>query len=363
MNNIYWNVQWQHLLFGTKNEHETEFSTFTLSPVIFKWKDFDSSPWSTFAVQFTDQSAREETIPHWAEHLTLLSPVEMKWIIVDGGLNNGTSWTCDAPFTMWYTVIALSFIFIFPGALVILIDSVLKRRQRIPFSLNDVYIINLTIMDVIFSTLLIVDLYAGGNYEVLDFKIYYFFISLCFAGRPLLLTCISVDTYLAVVHPVTYRARKNLTSRLLIITGVWISTIAFGAYFLVSQVVLYGDVPTLFLALTLIIITLCDFSIFWTLKKPGPGGKNINPQKKKALKMITNKCIITFLTFFPLLMNWFLNNIMNVTNEYFSCIVMLPTMCFSVAGNTVSMILKVSNLYTLDWLKANICSCPSLFTM
>lgn len=286
----------------------------------------------------------------------------MKWIIVESGLNNGTR-SCDAPLTMWYAAIALSAIFTLPGALAILADLVLKRRQRIPFSPHDVYIINLTAMDVIYSTILTADLYADGNYEFADIHIYNFFNSLCFAGRPLLLTCISVDTYLAVVHPVTYRARKNLTSRLLIITGVWISTIAFGAYFLVSRVVLYSDVPTLFLAVTLVIITLCDFSILWTLKNPGPGGKNINPQKKKALKMITNKCIITFLTYFPLLINWLLNNIMNISHEFFSCIVLLPTLCFTIAGNTVSVILKVSNLYTLDWLKANVCSCPSLFTM
>lgn len=287
----------------------------------------------------------------------------MKWIIVESGLNGTRSWTCDAPLTMWYTVIALSLMFTFPGALVIVIDSVLKRRHGISFSPHDVYIINLTVMDVIYSTILTADLYAGGNYEFTDYKIFHFFNSICFAGRPLFLTCISVDTYLAVVHPVIYRARKNLTSRLLIATGVWISTIAFGLYFIFFEVVFYGDVPALFLALTLVIITLCDFSILWTLKKPGPGGKNVNPQKKKALKIIGNKCIITFLTYFPLLINWLLNHILNVSSEYFSCIVLLPTLCFTIAGNTVSVVVKVNNLSTLDWLKANVCSCPPIFTM
>lgn len=288
----------------------------------------------------------------------------MKWISEESDLNNGTrSWTCDAPYTMWYIIIALSLIFTLPAALVIVIDSVLKRRQRIPFSPHDVYIINLTFMDVIYSTILSSDLYAGGNYKSTDFWTFHFFNSLCLTGRPLLLTCISVDTYLAVVHPVTYRARKSLTSSLLTVTAVWISTIAFGAYFMVCQVALYDDVPALFLAVTLVIITLCDFSIFWTLKKPGPGGKNITPQKKKALTIIVNKCIITFLAYFPLLINWLLNNIMNMNQKDFSCTVLLPTMCFTVAGNTVSVILKVSNLCALDWLKAKVCSCPLIFTM
>lgn len=287
----------------------------------------------------------------------------MKWIIVESGPNNETrNWTCDGPLIMWFTVIVFSLTFTFPGALVILIDSVLKRRQKIPFSPHDVFMINLTAMDLIYSAVFSTDLYSGDNYDFADFDIFRFFDSLCVVGRPLLLTCISVDTYIAVVHPVTYRARKNLASRLLIIAGVWIGTIALGCYFLVSQAKLYGDIPTLFLAVTLLIITLCDFSIFWTLKKPGPGGKNINPRKKKALRIIINKSIITFLSYFPFLMDWLLHNIMKVNNENFFCTFFMPSLCFTVAGNTVSVILHVSNLDTLDWLKVNVCSCLSLFT-
>lgn len=343
-----------------------EFSPFTVSPVPFKWKDFFSSPWSTLAVQFTNQTAREETaetLQSRADHLTALSPVEMKWIIVESGPHNETrNWTCDGPLIMWFTVIVFSLTFTFPGALVILIDSVLKRRQKIPFSPHDVFMINLTAMDLIYSTVLSTDMYFGDNYEFADFDFFRFFSSLCFVGRPLLLTCISVDTYIAVVHPVTYRARKNLASRLLIIAGVWIGTTALGCYFLVYKVELYGDIPTLFLAVTLSIITLCDFSIFWTLKKPGPGGKNINPRKKKALRIIINKSIITFLSYFPFLMDWLLENIMKVSDGYFFCTFFMPTLCFTVAGNTVSVILHVSNLDTLDWLKVNVCVCLSLFT-
>lgn len=164
------------------------------------------------------------------------------------------------------------------------------------------------------------------------------------------------------VHPVTYRARENLASRLLVIAGAWISTIALGCYFLVSKVELYGGIPTLFLAVTLSIITLCDFSVFWTLKKPGPGGRNINPRKKKALRIIINKSVITFLSYFPFLMDWLLYNIMKVSNWHFNCTFLIPTLCFTVVGNTLSVILHVSNLDTLDWLKVNVCSCLLLFT-
>lgn len=79
----------------------------------------------------------------------------------------------------------------------------------------------------------------------------------------------------AAVHPVSYRAQKNLFSR-------WCIQLVFGLVqlhseliFLVSQVVLYGQHHHT--AVTLVIILPSHFSIFWTLKKPGPGGKNINP--------------------------------------------------------------------------------------
>lgn len=122
-----------------------EFSTFTVSPVLFKWEEYFFSPWR--AVQFPD-------------HLTALSPVEMKWIIAESGPYNETRiLTCNGPIIIWFTVIVFSITFIFPGALVILINSVLKRRQKIPFSPNDVFMINLTVMDVIYSVVLSADLY------------------------------------------------------------------------------------------------------------------------------------------------------------------------------------------------------------
>lgn len=298
--------------------------------------------------------------------MTTLPPVKMKWIIEESDRNNGTgSWNCETPLIMWFAVISFSLTFTIPGAIVILINIVLKNRQRIPFSTHDVFMTNINAMDVIYSIILSSDLYSGGDYSDYDdddgrLKIAKFFNALCFTGRPLLLTCVSVDTYLAVVHPVTYRARKSLSSRLLIIAGVWICTIALGCYFVVSEVDMYDDAPTLLLVVTLLIITFCDFSIFWTLKKPGPGGKNINPQKKKAMRIVIKKCIITFLTYFPILVNWLLKNIMQVSSGYFFCVIYLPTLCFSVAGSTISVILQVSNLITLDWLKGRVCFCRSL---
>lgn len=124
----------------------------------------------TLAVQFPNQTVREEaaeTLQSRADHLTALSPVEMKWIIVESDPHNETRiWTCNGPVIMWFTVVVFSITFIFPGALVILINSVLKRRQKIPSSPHDVFMINLTVMDVIYSAVLSADLYSGGNYKL-----------------------------------------------------------------------------------------------------------------------------------------------------------------------------------------------------
>lgn len=288
----------------------------------------------------------------------------MPGIIYKNGSTNGTNiLECEELTVMWICSIAIFIIFAFPGAFIILMDTLQKRKKETPFTPYDVFMINLTVMDLVYSVLLQIELICDltSNFEYLD--IFGFLNSFCVYGRPLLLTCISLETYMAVVHPVLYRARKSLTPRLLIIIGVWIVTIGFGFDFSFRNIEVYDNVPMLFLTVTLSVIVMCDFSIFCALRKPGPGRKNINPHKKKALQIITNKSIITCITYFPLLINWLLRLFMNLDDSMFNCTVLIPVLCINMTGNTISVILHVSNLGKLDWLMDNACFCFSVFTI
>lgn len=288
----------------------------------------------------------------------------MQGIIYKNGSTNGTNiLECEEFTAVWICSIAVFIIFAFPGALVILMDTLQKRKKETPFTPYDVFMINLTFMDVVYS----VSLQIGLIYDLITnfeyFYIFGFLNSFCVYGRPLLLTCISLETYMAVVHPVPYRARKSLTPRILIIIGVWIVTIGFGFDFNIRRIEVYDNVPMLFLTVTLSVIVVCDFSVFWALRKPGPGRKTINPHKKKALQLITDKSIIICITYFPFLIEWLLYMIMNLDASIFNCTVLIPVLCINMMGNAISVILHVSNLGKLDWLMDNACFCFSVFTI
>lgn len=288
----------------------------------------------------------------------------MLGIIYKNGSTNGTNiLECEEPTVLWICSIAVFIIFAFPGGLVILMDALQKRKKETPFTPYDVFMINLTVMDVIYSVLLQIELICDltSNFEY--FYNFAFLNTFCVCGRPLLLTCISLETYMAVVHPVPYRARKSLTARIPIIIGIWIVTTGFGFNFSIRNTDVYDDVPMLFLTVTLSVIVICDFSVFWALRKPGPGRKNINSHKKKALQIITNKSIITCITYFPLIINWLLHMFMNLDDSMFNCIVLIPVLFINMSGNTISVLLHVSNLGKLDWLMDNACFCFSVFTI
>lgn len=287
----------------------------------------------------------------------------MSGIIYKNGSTNGTNnLDCDEATAMWFCGIAVFIIFAFPGGLVILMDMLQKRKKESQFTPYDVFMTNLTVMDVVYSVLLQIELICDitSNFEC--FYIFGFLNSFCIYGRPLLLTCISLETYMAVVHPVPYRARKSLTPRILIIIGVWILAIGFGFDFNMRNIQVYNNVPMLFLIVTLSVIVISDFSVFWALRKPGPGRKNINSHKKKALHIITNKSIITCITYFPLLINWLLHMFINFDDDMFNCVILFPVLFINMTGNTISVILHVSNLGKLDWLMDNACFCFSVLT-
>lgn len=118
-----------------------------------------------------------------------------------------------------------------------------------------------------------------------------------------------------------------------------------------NDIKVYDLIPILFLTLTLPVIVFCDLSILWTLKRCGPGGRNVDPQKKRALQIIINNFVITLISYLSIIITWLLFQFMNLDENNFTCLVVTPVMCIIVVGNTVSIILHVNNLGKLDWLK------------
>lgn len=254
---------------------------------------------------------------------------------------------------VWSCAVVVSTVFAIPGTFVVLLDIFQKGRKGTSLTPNDVFMANLCLLDALICVFFTPYFaFLTNNVDFRFEQFIYFISSLNVCGRPLFITCISLDCYLAVVHPVTYRVRKSLTPRILMAAGVWIVTLVFGILFVVKPKARMTEfVPLSFFAFTLPVVGFCDFCVLWTLKRSKLGGKEIHPQKKKAANIIFNHILITFLSYLPPSIAVMMGFFSSLDKNILYCLVLFPAITITLIGNTVSLILHLISLGKLDWLK------------
>lgn len=143
-----------------------------------------------------------------------------------------------------------------------------------------------------------------------------FFTVFLFIGRPLFQTCICVERYLAVVHPLLLLRYKPLRYRVAWCSVVWLLVLGCGFIFtFVSSfgpVYLQNAVVCLYLFLFSAILYCC-LSVLRALKQPGPGegekqkGRS-NDLKSKAFKVILIITVSMVMTYIPFVIILILHN-------------------------------------------------------
>ena len=241
-------------------------------------------------------------------------------------------------------------VFTVPIALVGVFASVwllylLVKRHRSNLS-NDIYMLNLTIMDLLFNSSalpIVLSFFLWRN------KVYHrmgcFIFCLSMTGRPLFMACICVDCYMAVVHPITYRKLKCSKYRQVVCVLVWGFTLIIGLTFALYPLLFTTSFTATPFALSLPPIAFCDAAIFCALKKPDPSGKtDVHPQKQRALETITNSFIMTVVSYLPPLFVFGLPDVWPVTQQEFYCQVGIPTLICTALGSTILPLLSLGNL-------------------
>lgn len=267
------------------------------------------------------------------------------------GLNN--PWLCGTLYIWNYTLL-FSFLIAFPGAAVIFLDVLDKIRKSTPLTPSDVFILNITVMDAMYLLLLQPQLYVHADSGNCAFNAYVNFLhALNWCGRPLFLTCVCLECFVAVIYPVKYWGRKDLTFRFLIIVLNWIVTVWYGHHLSQTQLNSSSVAPVIVLIITLPIIVFCDISIVSALMKSGPPGRHIDPQKRRARHVISSSCVITVISYLPPIISWSVLQLPSfLKGKFDSCVILVPVLCISTVGNAVSIIQYVVNTGKLDWLKS-----------
>ncbi|XP_015196121.2 proteinase-activated receptor 3-like [Lepisosteus oculatus] len=206
---------------------------------------------------------------------------------------------CEADisgFVFYFGVKVFNFAIGLPANLVVMW---LILRKASDSSTSDIFIVNLAVLDACFCVMTPVELL--NRLLLNDERIWY-------AQRfsyglkdvtPLFLTCICLDRYVAVVHPITFTKIKDRSYREVCAAAVWGFTIA---YSLTKSILGIGSIVEAFSIVILTCFTImvfCNLSILWALRRSVLGKEEMHPMKKKAFKMVLNILAIIVFNYLP----------------------------------------------------------------
>lgn len=198
---------------------------------------------------------------------------------------------------IWY--LALQFINMFLGIPANLMVMWLIHKNKGDSSTSDIFILHLAVLDVLFCLIPplelanIVFLSTSNTWYILRF----------FYGikdsSPLFLSCICLDRYVAVVHPLTFTELKDRQHRAVLALIVWLITLAYAAAKCVGNIVNFEKVFTAMILAAFVFMVFCNIVILWALRQSRPGRDEMHPLKKRAFKMVLIILGIIVFNYFP----------------------------------------------------------------
>lgn len=166
-------------------------------------------------------------------------------------------------------------------------------------STSDVFIFNLAALDTFFCLMTPIEL---TNRLYLDYWGIWHLQHFAYGVKdttPLFLTCICLDRYLAVVHPIVFTNIRDNRMRIGISALVWAMILAYAITESILGVMSVTKVFSSLILSSFVIMVFCNISIIWVLRKSVAGKEVMNPVKKKAFKMVVILLAIIVVNYLP----------------------------------------------------------------
>lgn len=115
----------------------------------------------------------------------------------------------------------------------------------------------------------------------------------------LLQVCISLDRYVAVVHPILFTGVRDHRIRIGISALVWALILAYGLTKSILGVVSVNRVFSGVILFAFAVMIFCNISIVWALRRSVAGKEEMPPVKKKAFRMLLIILAIIVVNYLP----------------------------------------------------------------
>lgn len=153
-------------------------------------------------------------------------------------------------------------------------------------STSDIFIFNLAILDAFFCLMTPIDFVNRlilDNEQIWYFQLFYYGVK---DTAPLFLTCICLDRYVAVVHPILFTGIRDNRIRKAVTALVWGLILAYALTKSLLGVRSTTEIFSGFILFAFALMVFCNLSIVWVLRKSVAGKETMNPVKKRAFKMV-----------------------------------------------------------------------------
>ncbi|XP_034048905.1 proteinase-activated receptor 3 [Thalassophryne amazonica] len=198
---------------------------------------------------------------------------------------------------IWY--LCLQFINMFVGIPANMMVLWLIHKNSRNSSTSDIFILHLAVLDMLFCLIPplelanIVFLTTSSTWYILRF-----FYGIKDAS-PLFLSCICLDRYMAVIHPIIFTELKDRQHRAVLAILVWLVTLGYAAGKCVDNIANFDKVFTCMILAAFVFMVFCNISILWLLRQSGPSRDEMHPVKKRAFKMVLIILTIIVFNYFP----------------------------------------------------------------
>ena len=204
----------------------------------------------------------------------------------------------EAPggYVFYYLVKVFNLAVGFPSNIMVMWQVARKKSDS---STSDIFIFNLAMADAYFGLMTPIELI---NSLVFNDKHVWYLQRFAYGIKdttPLFLTCICLDRYVAVVHPIVFTSIRDNKIRVAFSMLVWGLMLAYALSKSIAGPESTINIITGLILAAFTIMVFCNLSIIWSLRKSVLGKAKIHPMKLKALRTVLITLAIIVFNYLP----------------------------------------------------------------